>query len=125
MGTRRRFTPEVNVRVVLELIGGVKGLAETCREYQLKPQRLARWKEEFLDKAPRVFWGKSERTPRGHESRSQSGWSVASDKSWKWPKKPPACSVVPSGEVRGGHALDRRVSGQTDLSGAGLTAQQH
>jgi transposase-like protein len=42
MGTRRRFTPEVNVRVFLELIGGVKSLAEACREYQLTPQRLAR-----------------------------------------------------------------------------------
>jgi len=59
MGTRRRFTPEVNARVVLEMSGGVKSLAEACREYQLKPQRLARWKGEFLDKAPRVF--------RGHE----------------------------------------------------------
>lgn len=57
MGTRRQFTPEVNARVVLDLIGGVKSLAEDCREYQLKPQRLARWKGEFLDKAPRVFRG--------------------------------------------------------------------
>jgi transposase-like protein len=57
MGTRRQFTPEVNARVVLELIGGVKSLAEDCREYQLKPQRLARWKGEFLDKVPRVFRG--------------------------------------------------------------------
>ena len=57
VGIRRRFTLEVNARVVLELIGGVKSLAEACREYQLKPQRLARWKGEFLDKAPRVFRG--------------------------------------------------------------------
>jgi hypothetical protein len=57
VGIRRRFTPVVNARVLLELVGGVKGLAETCREYQLKPQRLARWKGEFLDKAPRVFRG--------------------------------------------------------------------
>jgi hypothetical protein len=32
MGTQRRFTPEVNARVVLELIGGVKSLAEACRK---------------------------------------------------------------------------------------------
>jgi transposase-like protein len=78
MGTRRRFTPEVNARVVLELIGGVKGLAEACREYQLKPQRLARWKGKFLDKAHGCSGETSERTPRGHESRRESGWSVAS-----------------------------------------------
>ena len=57
VGIRRRFTPEVNAHVVLALIGGMKSLAEACREYQLTPQRLARWKGEFLDKAPRVFLG--------------------------------------------------------------------
>jgi transposase len=57
MGTRRRFTPEFKARVILELISGVKTLAEACREYQLKPQLLARWKGEFLDKAPSVFQG--------------------------------------------------------------------
>ena len=57
METRRRFTLEVNAHVVLELIGGMKSLAEAYREYQLTPQRLAQWKGEFLDKAPRVFRG--------------------------------------------------------------------
>jgi hypothetical protein len=33
VGIRRRFTLEVNARVVLELIGGVENLAEACREY--------------------------------------------------------------------------------------------
>jgi hypothetical protein len=66
IGTWRRFTLEVNARVVLELIGGVKSLAEACREYQLTPQRLARWKGEFLDKAPQVFrWDEREDTARG------------------------------------------------------------
>jgi hypothetical protein len=32
VGTRRRFTLEVNACVVLELIGEVKNLAEACRE---------------------------------------------------------------------------------------------
>jgi hypothetical protein len=31
VGIRRRFTPVVNARVVLELVGGVKSLAEACR----------------------------------------------------------------------------------------------
>ena len=57
MGTRRRFAPEVNARLVLRLIGGVKSLAEASRDYQLTPQRLARWKGACLDKAPRVFRG--------------------------------------------------------------------
>jgi transposase len=57
MRTRRRFTPECKARVVLDLIGGVKSLAEACRAYQLKPQIRARWQEDLLGKAPRVFQG--------------------------------------------------------------------
>ncbi len=52
MGTRRRFTPEFTARVILELISGVKTVAEACREYQLTPQLLARWKGAFLDDLP-------------------------------------------------------------------------
>jgi len=55
MGTRHRFTPEFKARVVLELISGVKTVAEACRECQLKPQLLARGKGVFLDKVPGIF----------------------------------------------------------------------
>ncbi len=55
MATRRRFTPEFKVRVVLELISGAKSLAEVCRHYQLNPQTATRWKGEFLEKAPQLF----------------------------------------------------------------------
>jgi len=57
MRTRRRFTPEFKARAVLEVIGGMKSPAVACREYQIKPPILARWREEFLSKAPRVFQG--------------------------------------------------------------------
>jgi hypothetical protein len=39
----------------LELISGAKSLAEVCRHYQLNPQMVARWKAEFLEKAPLLF----------------------------------------------------------------------
>lgn len=55
MATRRRFTPEFKVRVVLELISGAKSLAEVCRQYQLNSQMVTRWKSEFLEKAPQLF----------------------------------------------------------------------
>lgn len=55
MAARRRFTPELKARVVLELISGAKSLAEACRQYNLKPQTVSRWKAEFLEKAPQVF----------------------------------------------------------------------
>jgi transposase len=59
MVVRRRFTPELKARVVLELISGVQSLAEVCRQYHLKPQTkpqtVSRWKAEFLEKAPQLF----------------------------------------------------------------------
>jgi transposase-like protein len=55
MSKRRKFTPEFKARVVLEELSGVKDKAEICREYRLRPQVLARWREEFLERAPELF----------------------------------------------------------------------
>jgi transposase len=55
MSKRRKFTPEFKARVVLEELTGVKDKAEICREYRLRPQVLARWKEAFLERVPELF----------------------------------------------------------------------
>ena len=55
MSKRRTFTPEFKARVVLEELSGIKDRAEICREYQLRPQVFARWREEFLERAPEIF----------------------------------------------------------------------
>ena len=55
MSKRRTFTPEFKARVVLEELTGVKDKAEICREYRLRPQVLARWREEFVERAPEIF----------------------------------------------------------------------
>jgi transposase len=55
MVVHRRFTPELKARVVLELISGTTSLAEACRQYNLKPQSVSRWKAESLEKAPQLF----------------------------------------------------------------------
>ncbi len=60
MATRSRFTPELNARVVLELISGAKSLAEVCRRDQLNSQMVTRWKSEFLEKAPQLFQAREE-----------------------------------------------------------------
>lgn len=46
--------------MVLEDLTGVKSTAEICREHQLKPQVLARWKAEFVQRAPEVFTGNAD-----------------------------------------------------------------
>ena len=55
MPKRRTFTPEFKAQVVLEGLSGIKDKAETCREYQLRPQVFARWREEFVERAPEIF----------------------------------------------------------------------
>ena len=62
MGQRRRFTPEFKARVVLELISGARSQAEVCRQHNLKPQVVSRWKVEFLNKAAGVFQSEEQRS---------------------------------------------------------------
>ena len=54
MGKRRTFKPEFKARVVLEDLTGVKSTAEICREHQLKPQVLSRWKAVLLERVPEI-----------------------------------------------------------------------
>jgi len=55
MPKRRTFTPEFKAQVVLEGLSGIRDKAEACREYQLRPQVFARWREEFVERAPEIF----------------------------------------------------------------------
>ena len=55
MTQRRTFTAEFKTQVVLDLMSGAHSTAELCRKHQLNPQVLARWKSEFLERAPLVF----------------------------------------------------------------------
>jgi transposase-like protein len=55
MRKRRKFSPEFKAKVVIEMISGEKSLMEASREYQIKDSVLSRWKQEFLERAPRLF----------------------------------------------------------------------
>lgn len=55
MAHRRTFNAEFKTKVVLELIAGKKSLTEASREYEIKDTVLARWKQEFLERAGQVF----------------------------------------------------------------------
>jgi len=61
MVKRRTFSPELKARLVLEELTGVKRAADICREHQVKPQVLSRWKVEFLERAPEIFATKRSR----------------------------------------------------------------
>jgi transposase len=48
----------------LEIISGSKSAAEVCREYNLKPDLVSRWKNQFLENAAQVFASPSEMDPQ-------------------------------------------------------------
>jgi transposase-like protein len=62
--TRRNFTAEYKAKIVLELISRNKSVAEVCREYNLKPDLVSRWKSQFLNNAAQVFADASEIDPQ-------------------------------------------------------------
>lgn len=54
---RRQFSAEFKAQVVLEMLTGRKSTAALCREYQLKPDLLSRWRADFVARAATVFGG--------------------------------------------------------------------
>ena len=52
---RRKFTPQFKVKVVLELLSGVKTPAQVCRQYSIRDSLLYKWRREFLERAPVVL----------------------------------------------------------------------
>jgi transposase len=53
--TRRNFSAEFKTKVVLDIISGSKSTADVCREYNLKPDLVSHWKNQFLANASQVF----------------------------------------------------------------------
>lgn len=57
MPTRRQFTAEFKAQRVLEVLSGRRTAAAICREYQLKPDLLTRWKADLVSHAAELFGG--------------------------------------------------------------------
>lgn len=62
--TRRNFSAEFKTKVVLELISGTKTAADVCREYDLKPDLVSHWKNQFLANASQVFENRTKVDPQ-------------------------------------------------------------
>jgi len=55
MGKKRKFSSEFKVKVVLELLREDRTLGEIARMYEINPNQLAKWRNDFLERAPKVF----------------------------------------------------------------------
>ena len=52
---RRRFTPEFKLQCVLDMLSGRKNPAQICREHNLSESSLSRWRNQFVERAPKIF----------------------------------------------------------------------
>ena len=55
---RRSITFEFKARVVLEVLSGLRSLAEVARQHKLKPELIARWKDIALERTGRPLPGR-------------------------------------------------------------------
>ena len=52
---RRDFSPEFKLRLVVQIVCGLRSIAELGREYKIKDTVIARWRDRFLEAAPGIF----------------------------------------------------------------------
>jgi transposase len=55
MVSRRKFTPEFKVQVVLEMLTEHKSATQLSREHGIKDSVISRWKQEFIERSPALF----------------------------------------------------------------------
>lgn len=67
MRTRRTFTSEFKAKIVLACISGEKTISELCREYQLSPVLVNKWRTEFINHSAVIF----DRNYKGGEDQQQ------------------------------------------------------
>ena len=57
--TRRKLTSEFKSRVAIEALKERYSLSELAERFELHPNQISQWKEEFLEKSKDVFDKKS------------------------------------------------------------------
>jgi transposase len=68
--TRRRFSAEEKVRIVLEGLRGEQSIAELCRREGLAPNLYYRWSKEFLEAGKKRLLGDTTREATAPEVKT-------------------------------------------------------
>jgi len=65
--TRRRYSVEEKIRIVLEGLKGEASIAELCRREGIIPNIYYKWSKEFLEAGKKRLQGDTEREATSHE----------------------------------------------------------
>lgn len=60
--TRRKFSSEFKTKVSLEALKERETLSELAKRFELHPNQISQWKQEFLEKSNTVFDKKEEKS---------------------------------------------------------------
>ncbi len=53
--SRRKFTPEFKSKVAIEALKERYSLSELAERFELHPNQISQWKQEFLEKSRDIF----------------------------------------------------------------------
>ena len=65
--TRRKYSAEEKIRIVLEGLKGEETIAELCRREGISPNLYYNWSKEFLEAGKRRLMGDTKREATSHE----------------------------------------------------------
>ena len=68
--TRRRFSAEEKIRIILEGLRGEESVAELCRREGLAPNLYYRWSKEFLEAGKKRLLGDTTREATAPEVKT-------------------------------------------------------
>ena len=54
---RRKFTAAFKAKVVIEALKERLTLAEISKNFEVHPNMISKWKQEFLERSPEIFEG--------------------------------------------------------------------
>lgn len=58
---RRTFSGALKAKIAIEALKERETLAELARRYEVHPNMISKWKQEFLDRSGEIFEKKSEK----------------------------------------------------------------
>ena len=90
--TRKHYSAEEKIRIVLEGLRGEDSIAELCRREGIPPNVYYRWSKDFLEAGKKQLSGDTAREATSDEVRACAGRPLPSRRSWLISPSRTACS---------------------------------